>query len=202
MNKINWVDLFVLILLLRIGYISTLIGVGRQVFPLVSLSLILIITIFLYDKFGAIISSTTAVAPSTGRFLSYVIISIIFAVAYRMVIRFISTFFKEAGVTGGIEKVGGLILGLFRATLLIGLCVIGFALTPVRAIDSSVRNSISGMFFIEQNFRLYCYIKNLALKDQKTRAKGELSKFISMKKEYMFDFDKIKRRSYLIDGFK
>ena len=47
--RVNWVDIVALILLIRVSYVSSRIGVGRQILPFVFLGLILTVSLYNYQ---------------------------------------------------------------------------------------------------------------------------------------------------------
>lgn len=182
LQRVNWVDICVLILLIRITYISSRIGVGKQILPLVLLVLILSVLLYNYGVIASFFVDRYAFRPALSLFLCYVLMTVIFFVIYHFTSRVTGFCFAPGEIVpGGIEKIGGTLLGLIRSTVVIGIILIGFLLTPVKFVEDSVRNSFLGSFYVSANIRIYATVANLALKSRKISHREELSKLFSKK---------------------
>ncbi|MBL7156916.1 MAG: CvpA family protein [Candidatus Omnitrophica bacterium] len=196
LNRVNWVDIFALILLLRISYISSRIGVGIQILPLISLVLILAITLYNYAGIATFFVNKLSMASSTCNFFSYLFMALIFAVIYRVVLRSTGMFLAMGEAeAGGIEKVGGAILGILRSNIILGLVMIGLLLIPIKPIEESVKNSYSGLFFVKTNLDIYSFTMNLVLGRDKASTKKTLSQLLSKKESYIFEKFDLKDKS-------
>ena len=199
LSRINWVDVFSLILLIRISYTSSHIGVGRQILPLALLALILLITLYSYMDIATFLSERYAFTPSTCEFFTYAVTGGVLLIVYHLISRVVgfALFSAEGGVTStpGIEKAGGMLLGVLRSTIFIGLILTGFLLAPVKFTESGVRNSYSGLFFIKANLEIYNSLTNLIFRGDDRSHRRTLEQFGSDKKVYPFKSFNLKARS-------
>lgn len=198
LSRINWVDVFSLILLLRIGYTSSHIGVGRQILPLVLLVLVLLITLYSCPDIATFLSERYAFTPSTCEFFTYAVTGGVLLIVYHLISRVVgfALFSAEGGVTStlGIEKAGGMLFGILRSVIIIGLILTGFLLAPVKFIESGVKNSYSGLFFIKANLKIYNSLTNLIFRGDNRSHRRTLEQFSPDKKVYPFKSFRFKRQ--------
>lgn len=187
LNRVNWVDLVALILLIRISYISSYIGVGKQILPIILLTSILSITLYNYREIASFFIKKYSFDTSLCIFLSFIIMVLVFSMVYRTILRITGVLFPLGPMeAGGIEKVGGVVLGLLRTTIIVGLLIIALALVPVKFVEESVKNSYSGTFFIKRNAELYSYITNAILRKEKISPENTVAQVLANKKNYLF----------------
>ena len=186
-NRVNWVDLFALILLLRICYVSSYIGVGKQILPLFLLAVMLPITMYNYREIAAFFVNRYSITPSYCYFLSFAITVMVLSAGYRMIIRLSGVLFPVMqGEAIGIEKLGGVLLGTARSLVIIGMLMIGLLLMPLNFIEDSVKNSYSAQFFVKADVQIYASIVNLVLRKKQISYKDTLAALLSKKSRYIF----------------
>jgi uncharacterized membrane protein required for colicin V production len=188
--RINWVDILALILILRITYIGSFLGIGKQLLPLLSLLLSLTFSVHYYDDIAAFITARSTISTSMAEFVFFVLLVVILMSAFKFLIRFVPI--KKPEVLIPIERVGGSILGFFRA----GVIFISFLLLPVSGFKESVKASLSGSSVVKISLDFYTNI-NKAISRRTGQADGEgvstlstLAK-LTKKKDYewkLFDF--------------
>ncbi|UCD55588.1 MAG: CvpA family protein [Candidatus Omnitrophota bacterium] len=187
LNRVNWIDVFALILLIRISYISARIGVGKQILPLILLALVLSGTLYNYSRMASFFMERYSFSSSISRFLSYFLITVVFFIIYHIASRitgfYLSPTREEAGF---IENIGGMFLGLLRSSIIIGIIITGLALMPIRGIEKSIMDSYSGTFFIDTNLKIYNSIIDFILKDDEISYRKTAREFLSEKKDYLF----------------
>jgi len=198
LSRLNWVDIFVVILLVRIGYISSFIGVGRQILPLFLLETILLITLYNYINIAAFFIKSYSFTPSTCRFFTFLLMTLAFFAIYQVIMRLTGMFFSsntEGAV--GIEKMGGVFLGILRSSVLLGIILINLLLFPFKFTEDSVKNSYTGFFFISANVNVYTSIANLIIKDEKKKISYDktIKALVSEKTKYFFESTSMKNRS-------
>ena len=159
-NRLNWVDLVALILLLRIAYISSRIGVGKQIIPLCLLVLILLITLHNYEKVAWIFVDRYAFSKTICLFSSYAFMLTAFFVIYHIASKLVGAL-PEIIPMAPLERFVGIAIGLVRAVLIIGMLFMGFLLAPGKSVSNSVKNSYSGRFFISVDLNIFSSISNI-----------------------------------------
>jgi hypothetical protein len=195
-KRVNWVDVLSLILLLRITYVSSRVGVGRQVLPLGMLTIILTVVLHCYSTVAATIAERLGIDGGFSAFMSYLVLVLSGYLIYKIIGRLTgAVFVREDGEVGSIEKVGGAIFGICRAFIIIGLVTISLLLTPIRYVDYSVKHSLSGFFFVDMNVKLYSMIVNSFFKEKKAWDDVVVRKLLQEKRKYLFKTDNLKNRS-------
>lgn len=201
LNRVNWLDIFALILLIRISYVSLRIGVGKQFLPILFLTLILLCTWYYYSVIASFFISRYYSSPSISKFLSYLFVMSVCFIIYHIVLRLIG-FYSVAGEDEGgfIEVAGGAFLGVLRSIFIIGIIVTCLGLAPVKFIEDAVRNSYSGVFFINTNLKIYNFIINSIHPKSELSYQKTLKEFLSEKESYLFKPFDLKRKSrFFID---
>ena len=187
-HRVNWVDIIALILLIRVTYISSRIGVGKQILPLLLLCFISAVSLHNYRVIASFFTERYAFSASFCRFFSYLFMTILFSIGYHIVSH-VTGFRILSGEMepGRIEKVGGTALGVVRSTIIIGMILIGLLLMPVRFVENSVKKSFLGPFCIGASLRVYTVIANLAFKGARVSYREDREKLFSKKEKYIFD---------------
>jgi len=188
LQKVNWVDILALILLIRITYISSHVGVGKQILPLALLIIILSISLYNYKIIAGFFIDRYAFQASISMFLSYFFIALFFFVIYYLISRFMGLCFLPGEIIpGGVEKIGGIILGLTRSFFILGILLIGLLLTPIKFVENSVKNSHLAIFCVRGNVKIYSIVANMVFKkNNKTTSEEELSQLLENKSKYFF----------------
>lgn len=165
LSRFNWIDILVLFLLIRIVYISSYIGVGKQVLPLILLALILLFSMQNYNKLAEIIIQRYALAVSVARFLSFVFIILGASAVYRIISRILNLK-PDTGQFPLLERIGGTVMGMVRAYLIVGLMLVGFTLTPSSFVERGIKTSYFAKFFIRTNIGLYDTLSRLLTRER------------------------------------
>jgi len=156
LSRANWVDLLVVIVMLRTIYISFQNGLSRAIFPLLSSILKLILALHFYEKLGSMIKSVIGILPSSlcnlAGFISIILVS-------TLALKFLKTLVDAIiKVTWHplIEKTGGMIVGAFKGSVASSMVLIFLALVPLSYIQWSVKDrSLCGMFFLRIGPAIY-----------------------------------------------
>jgi len=195
-SRINWVDLFSLIVLIRISYISSRAGVGKQVLPSILLVAMLTIILHSYMEIASLFINKYSFNPSTCIFVSYISILLVLWVVYSLVSRLTGTILSVGETSvNGIEIAGGTFVGMFRALIIVGLLVMGLLLTPVKFVEEGVRNSYSGSFVIGTNLKIYTVMAKLIFRDQSVTEDGVKKQLLAGKSKYFLEGTNIKSKS-------
>ncbi len=190
LTRANWVDILALILILKIAYVSSRIGVGKQILPLILLLIILCISLYYYKEISDFFVGRFGFSKSICRFFSFLSIVTLFGVIYRVLARIANLFLtvgekEEEG--GGIEKIGGALFGILRSIFIVGIVMIAFLLAPIRFVENSVKNSPIATFLVRTNVRIYCNTLNIIRREsERISAKDTLAPMIHKKDYYLF----------------
>ncbi len=155
-NHINWVDVLIAILVIRISYVAFQEGFTHEVFPLVGSIVVIVFSLHYYMILGNLISRTLFNIPiQISDFLSFLIL----ALGASLLVKFISALLNKMVKMQWhplIEKFGGLILGIVRASVVTSLVLTILALMPLPYIQWSIRDkSITGVYFLRIGPSIY-----------------------------------------------
>jgi len=161
-NHINWVDVLVAILVIRITYVSFQEGFTHEVFPLVGSIIVIVSSLYYYVSFGNLISQTLFNLPlQLADFLSFLILALVTS----LVVKLISALLNKIVTMQWhpmIEKFGGIVLGIARASIVASLVLTVLALTPLPYLQRSIRDkSITGVYFLRVGPNIYSKVAAL-----------------------------------------
>jgi len=184
--KANWVDVLALILIIRITYVGSLLGVGAQILPFFSLFLTLCISLNYYNDIAVIIAEKASFSLSVCRFCSFTFIFLFLLMLIRIVKRFIPTYKPDMLIH--IERVCGGFMGFLRSMMFMGAVAVMCLLMPVHGVPASVEKSSAGLLIIKGNLAVYTAFINLfPVKEGKKRPNAERELRRLMKdKDFMF----------------
>ena len=195
-SRINWVDFFSLIIFIRISYVSSRAGVGKQVLPSILLVAMLAVILHSYMEIASLFINNYSFNPSTCIFVSYISIMLVLWVVYKLVSRVTGTILSVGETSiNGIEIAGGTFVGMFRSLIIVGILVIGLLLTPVKFIEDAVRRSYSGSFVIGINLKIYTVMAKLIFRDQSVAEENVKKQLFAAKSKYFLEGVNIKSKA-------
>lgn len=156
MTKLNWVDILVVIIMVRTSYVAFHDGLSHEIFPLIGAFSSLIFSLAYYNKIADIVSHNIGGMPvGILKFLSFValFIAVIFIFKLLKVI-----FDKIIKVTWHpfIEKFGGLLAGAVKASIITSAILIMLALLPLSYLKWSIMDrSLVGTYFLKIGPNIY-----------------------------------------------
>lgn len=155
-RRINWVDIIVIIILLRTSYASFQNGLTHEIFSLLGLVLNITISLHCYSKIGTSISRNLVGIPlHISKFICFIILMLIIWIAFRFFRIFLSRVIRIEW-SPFIESTFGMVVGVARASLVASLVLIVIALTPVPYMQWSLRDrSLTGLFFLRIGPTIY-----------------------------------------------
>ncbi|NQT22256.1 MAG: CvpA family protein, partial [Candidatus Omnitrophica bacterium] len=159
LQRANWVDIITLILILRITYVGSFLGIGSQILPVLSLLFILTVSLYSYDKIAFLITERSSLTKSVTEFVLFVIIISICLCCLRILLKYINI--KRPEILLPVEKVGGIVLALIRSIVITGLILFLLILLPVQGTAKAVTSSATGTFIIKLNLDFYSNIVNV-----------------------------------------
>lgn len=149
LTRINWVDLLVVIVILRISYVAFQEGLSHEIFPLFGAVFTISLTLHYYIKIAAYISNGLKWMPLTvSGFLSFVALIIGIGFIFKILKILLDKIIK---VTWHplIEKFGGLFVGALRSLLAASIILLIIAHVPLSYLQWSVKDrSLTGKYFL------------------------------------------------------
>ncbi len=149
LTKINWVDVVVIIIMLRISCVAFHDGLSHEIFPFFGAVSSLIIALHYYRGIALSISQYVINIPveildPVGFIAISLGVGYIFKFLRIMVDKMIKVTWHPA-----IESLGGLIAGILRAAVVASLVLIIIAMVPASYLQRSIRDkSLMGMTFL------------------------------------------------------
>ncbi len=182
-TRINWVDVLVLIVVLRISYVAFQEGLSHEIFPLIGTVATLVIALHYYVKIGLLICQNLAKIPvDLANLLSFLVLIIVIGLILK-VLRVVLD--KVIKITWHplIERFGGLVFGVLRGSVVASMVLTFIVLMPLSYLQWSVRDrSLVGMHFLRIGPTIYAKVLK-ALPPAKTKGSSKKSEEVSRDKE-------------------
>ena len=142
----NWVDIIVIIFLIRGGYIGLTQGLSVELFKTLGAVGACVVTLLYYNRLGQYLSSHSFLSLQIAGFLAFLVLIFSLLFIFRT-IRVLVCKVLNLQLFYGLEKWGGLGLGLARSIIFASLFLFVLALIPVQYIKESVEvKSLSGPY--------------------------------------------------------
>ena len=154
--KINWVDILVLILILRTTYVSLQDGLSHEILPLVGSVCMLLVSLYYYNKIALFFQNNGLNLPIdvlnlAGFILSAICVGLLFRLIKAVIDKIIKVSWHPL-----IEKFGGLLAGVVRGVILACIIITIIALIPLPYLQRSVRDrSMTGNYFLRIGPAIY-----------------------------------------------
>jgi membrane protein required for colicin V production len=147
-KQFNWVDIFVIILSVRVLYIAVKNGLPVELFKLLGTIAAIYLSLHYYTILSDWIAGLLPEAKDKMPlefidFLAFAILAIVAYLIFVLLRSLIYRFIKMEAVPR-LNKWGGFILGIARAYLLVGLVIFMLAISSVAYFKSSVKKSYAG----------------------------------------------------------
>ncbi len=176
--RLNWIDVFFLILLLGMAYKGTKTGVGGQIVSLIGSFVLVFCSIRYYEVLAEAIFGF--MLQTWARPISFFAIAIIIFVLGKVLERAFNLSGGENLVA--VERLGGIVIASLRAFVFFGMIGLLFLLVPVERIRFSVvEGSKTCMFFVNMDTEIYSWMTEV-LKETEKKHKDKnavLEQFLS-----------------------
>lgn len=190
LKQLNWVDIVVIILLIRISYIALQSGLFLESFKLLGTILALYLSLHYYSVLGSFLANRMGIktlSPLALNFISFIVLMIAGYLIFKILRELFAKFIKLEP-TAGLDKWGGLILGVIRGFLSVSLVIFMLAASHAGYFRKSVKGSFSGKDLINISISTYAGIWNAALskfmaKENFNQNTGEIKKSLEGKNE-------------------
>ena len=166
-RQFNWVDIFVVILLLRIGYIALKSGITIELFKLLGTVLATYLSLHYYISWADFIQRLSVIKNIPQELLGFFSFVILVMLGYSIFVLLRSVFYRfiKMEAVPNLNKWGGFILGIARAILLLSLIMFILVISPIGYLKNSVNGSYLGKRILKISPTTYSLIwNNLASK--------------------------------------
>ncbi len=145
----NWVDIIVIIFLIRGGYIGLIQGFSVELFKTLGAIGATVLSLLYYNKLGLWLSSHSFLSLQIADFLSF--LALVFALLFIFrALRILIFKISHLQLIFALEKWGGFTLGLARSIVFASLFLFLLVLLPIQYIKESVEvTSLSGPYLKE-----------------------------------------------------
>lgn len=146
LKQFKWVDIFVIILLIRVCYVSFKTGFTIELFKLLGTVAAIFFPLHYYTFFSDRVIQRASTQKMPLEFIDFISFLILAIVSYAVLILLRGVFhrFVKMEAVPILNKWGGLILGVARGFLLTGLLMYMLVISSVSYFKNTVANSYSG----------------------------------------------------------
>ncbi|MEA3328562.1 MAG: CvpA family protein [Candidatus Omnitrophota bacterium] len=137
LKYINWVDVLVVVLILRAGYLGFKTGVWHELLGLIGILVAIFIPFRNYAQLGKVIDIHSFLSLQAAKIVSFVLLML----AVLILVKLIRSLFKKlvkVEFISVIESLGGTIIGLVQAGLACGLILLVFTWVPARSLQTAI----------------------------------------------------------------
>ncbi len=138
LRNINWVDLLVVIVLIRSSYVGFTKGISWELFRLIGIICALVGAIYFYETSSQLVSDYVPLIYPFANLITftflYLLIFFISKVLNGLIGKIIKIEFLSA-----FERVGGFFIGVLRGGILLSFLLISLLLTPLPYFEKSIK---------------------------------------------------------------
>jgi uncharacterized membrane protein required for colicin V production len=148
-QQVNWIDLLVVILLIRSSYVGFTRGFGWELFRFVGYACTVLATIYYYETVSQAIGDYLPVISPFANLISFASLFLIILFIFKFINVIIGRIIKIETLSV-IEKFGGLLLGFFRGSIFTSLVLITLIFTHIPYFEKSIKErSYSGQLILK-----------------------------------------------------
>ncbi|MBN1526866.1 MAG: CvpA family protein [Candidatus Omnitrophica bacterium] len=153
----NWVDVMIAILLLRISYATFKEGLSHSIFPLFASAAVLILSLHYYIALGSIISKhIPGIHWMAANFISFLLLVVVLSILSKF-LKAIIDIIVQVQWHPAIEKWGGLAIGLLKAAVITATILSILMLAPLPYFQRSIKDkSLTGRAILRIGPVMYC----------------------------------------------
>lgn len=144
-RQFNWFDILIVILLIRICYVSAKNGFPIELFKFLGTVFAIYTALHYYTILSDVVRERYSVENMPLEFLDFVVFLALAVTTYLFFVIVRSVFYRliRMEAAKSLDKWGGLILGIFRGFLVAGLITFMLAISSVDYFKKSINNSYS-----------------------------------------------------------
>ena len=158
LKQINWIDIFVIITLLRITYISLKRGFPIEIFKLLGTVCAIFLACHYYIRLGIFLNKFISLSNQSGiDFLNFFSFLMLYFLGYGsfVLIRLAFTALIRMEAISLLNRWGAFILGMGRWGLLVSVIFFSISISNFTYFKHSLKNSLSGLNFFKLTPRVY-----------------------------------------------
>ena len=155
-TKINWVDVLVAILMLRISYVAFRDGLSHEIFSVLGSILIMVLAMHYYAVLGSFMSRNMMNMPiELANFLSFLMLVMALGFLVRL-LRVLLDKIVKVQWHPIMEKFGGLAVGIIKAYVITCIVLTTLSLMPLSYLVWSIKDrSLTGKYILKAGPEIY-----------------------------------------------
>ena len=155
-SKINWVDVLVLIVVLRISYVALHDGFSHEIFPLIGTTCTGIIcysyyntvSVYLSGRLESLLKSAPKIPSAAWNFIAFLLLVIVVGLSFKFLRALVDKLVKVTWHPF-VESIGGLICGILRASVVLSVVLVFISLIKLPYLNHSINErSLTGGYFL------------------------------------------------------
>lgn len=161
-SRINWVDVLVVIIMIRISYVAFMDGLSHEVFPFIGSVIMILFGLHYYSKIGNFISRDMINMPvEVSNFLGFLILIVAMGLVLKLLRSLLEKLIKIQWHPV-IERFGGIAIGIMRAYITASIVLTLLALMPLSYLQWSIRDkSLTGKYVLMAGPEIYSRLSGL-----------------------------------------
>ena len=189
-GRVNWVDLLIVILLIRACYVGASRGFGPELFGAISTFVALFVSIFFFIRLEAFLKFPKFLPPALAASVLFFVLALLVLLIFRIIGSVLENLMKVE-FHSVLDRIGGVIFSVIRSSLWISLALIALIALPSDYLERSIKyNSVMGNSFLMLGPTVY------------KAAEGYINKSGASGKDALFDkIEEAKARSGKIKLF-
>jgi uncharacterized membrane protein required for colicin V production len=154
-KNINWLDIIVLVLVVRGVYMGAKRGLTAELFNFFGIIISLILAIQWYSRVADVLILNFSLPIWLSKFLCFVVITQIIRITFKYSLALLLKILNIQFIPQ-LEKIGGGIIGLGRGVIAAGILILALSFIPNDYMKESIRaKSFTGNFLIRVTERIY-----------------------------------------------
>ena len=137
LKYINWVDVLVVILILRAAYLGLETGVWHELLGLIGILVAIFIPFRYYAELGGVIDSHSFFSLPAAKIVSFILLMLVVLILVKLIRSLFKRLVKVQFISV-VESLGGVIIGLVQAGLACGLILLVFTWFPARSLQAAI----------------------------------------------------------------
>ena len=155
LKNINWLDILVLVIVLRAVYIGTKRGLTAELFNFFGVLVSLVAAVMWYARAADVLVINFKLPVWLSQFLCFIIITQFFRIIFKyglvLLLKILNVQFIPQ-----LERIGGGIIGLGRGIILSGIIILTIGIIPNNYLRESIEvKSFTGSFLLKSTERTY-----------------------------------------------
>lgn len=176
LSKINWVDVIVVILILRMSYVAFMDGLSHEIFPLFGSIIVFVLSLSYYVKLGGIMVQSLGMPSELANCLAFIILVVIAGFIVKF-LRIIIDKLVKVQWHPVIERFGGLLAGVVKAYIITAIILTILVLMPFSYLRWSIKErSLTGKYVLMAGPGVYEKFKDIVPDNSVTPKKAPAQK--------------------------